>query len=203
MNEPRGIRNRNPLNIVKSGIQWFGEKNSLDEVNFEVFDTAEHGLRAACRLLLTYESKHGLNTVAGIINRWAPPSENDTGAYIATIAKAINTPADTALALHTPSVLAALCTAMVQHENGQQPYPAAMILEAAESALGLPAKPAPVSVAPPVPSAITPAAKREPEQLTDVPAAELDRLVVQFRTGGATVSVTLQPNGRYTVRAVY
>ena len=29
-----------------------------------------------------HNGKHGLNTVEGIINRWAPPSENKTSAYV-------------------------------------------------------------------------------------------------------------------------
>ena len=39
--------------------------------------------------LLTYQRQHGLDTVKGILNRWAPPSENDTGAYVQTVSRAL------------------------------------------------------------------------------------------------------------------
>ena len=42
----------------------------------------EWGIRAAFCLLRTYATKYRLTSVKGIVNRWAPPSENDTQSYI-------------------------------------------------------------------------------------------------------------------------
>ena len=218
---PRGIRNQNPGNIIKSGIDWAGEKDSLDESVFEVFDTAEHGLEALCKLLLSYQTRHNLTTIRGIINRWAPPVENDTDAYVRAVVAETGIPADMTVDLHVPYTLASLCTAIVRHENGQQPYQRAVILTAATTALGVPsngpiavpatpetappATPAAPSSPPPPAPAPTHAPKpaRQPEGLADVPVAEVDALVHQFEAEGAIVSVVKQPNGHYLVTATY
>ena len=86
---PRGVRNANPGNLrAVTGVQWLGQVG-VDDVGFAVFDTPQHGIRAMAKQLLAYQQKHGLNTIAGIINRWAPSVENDTGAYVADVASAV------------------------------------------------------------------------------------------------------------------
>jgi hypothetical protein len=47
----------------------------------------EWGLRAAFCILRTYRDKHKANCIEDIITRWAPPSENDTDAYIKAVCK--------------------------------------------------------------------------------------------------------------------
>lgn len=71
----------NPANIrfVKSN-KWLGLvgfKNGFCE-----FDTFEHGLRALVLLLRKYIEDYKLKDVSSIINRFAPPSENDTPGYV-------------------------------------------------------------------------------------------------------------------------
>lgn len=46
------------------------------------FSSISYGIRALCRTLFSYHVKYGLNSVSEIISRYAPPSENDTAAYI-------------------------------------------------------------------------------------------------------------------------
>jgi hypothetical protein len=46
------------------------------------FDTQEHAIRAWLVMMRTYRRKHGLTTIRGIINRFAPPTENNTEKYI-------------------------------------------------------------------------------------------------------------------------
>ena len=70
-----------------------------------------------------------------MIGRWAPPSENDTRAYVTAVALATGFAADAALDLEDPSTLAALVDAIIEHENGQQPYSDALIDRAVASAL--------------------------------------------------------------------
>src|SRR3546814_3413666 len=80
--EPRGVRNRNPGNIDRTGVPWIGEDRSPEarerEHRFCVFKTPEHGFRALVRVLLTYQRKYRLRTVAGMIDRWAPPDRKRT-----------------------------------------------------------------------------------------------------------------------------
>lgn len=78
---PRGLRNRNPLNIRKSDQLWKGQIGN--DGKFCIFESNEWGFRAAFRVLHTYNTKYNISSVRGIINRWAPPSDsNNTSAYI-------------------------------------------------------------------------------------------------------------------------
>lgn len=81
---PRGIRNNNPGNIV-AGDKWLGRTGT--DGRFVKFKSAEYGLRAIGRVINTYHKKYGINTVKGIITRWAPPSENNTALYINYVCK--------------------------------------------------------------------------------------------------------------------
>jgi len=84
----RGIRNCNPLNIRRvAGTTWKGQRAEQTDREFVQFDSLEWGIRAAFCLLRTYERKYHLNSIAGIIMRWAPPSENQTGQYIRNVCR--------------------------------------------------------------------------------------------------------------------
>ena len=55
-------------------------------MDFCVFDTPEHGLRALAKDLVNQQRIHNLATVDQIISKYAPPADaNDTAAYIAAI----------------------------------------------------------------------------------------------------------------------
>jgi len=116
-NKPRGIRNNNPLNIRENGTKWLGRAG--DDGAFVQFESASLGIRAAARILKNYRDKYGLNTVSGIINRWAPPVENDTNSYVNSVAKKTNVDVYQVL---SDSDYPNLIRAMIYHENGQQPY---------------------------------------------------------------------------------
>lgn len=86
---PRGIRNNNPLNIVK-GNNWKGERQVQSDSRFEEFTSMEFGIRAAIRLVQNYingrnSSGRKLNTLELVVRRWAPPSENATETYIKAV----------------------------------------------------------------------------------------------------------------------
>lgn len=115
--EPRGIRNNNPGNIIKTGEAWQGEVAG-DDPKFASFATPEAGIRAMGKTLLTYQDKHGLNTVEAIVSRWAPATENDTAAYAATVSKALKVAVNAPLDLHDSDTLNRLTRAMIQVENG-------------------------------------------------------------------------------------
>ena len=117
---PRGIRNNNPLNIRRTGKdQWKGMKAPSNSPKkgmkapsdspkggenkaqgydkaFVQFETMEWGWRAAFHLLTrNYYQKHGLNTIRGIVSRWAPPQDhNNTEAYIRNVSRRTGIPAD-------------------------------------------------------------------------------------------------------------
>ncbi|MGH8053574.1 MAG: hypothetical protein ACREP4_06615 [Stenotrophomonas sp.] len=133
----RGIRNFNPGNIDRSPLnKWQGRmpvekmtNEQRSEKRFEVFASAQWGIRAMCILLITYQDRHNCHTVQQIINRWAPPSENDTGAYVAQVARAVGVAPGERINTHSYAVLRPLVEAIIKHENGVQPYSADVIEE--------------------------------------------------------------------------
>lgn len=132
---PLGVRNNNPGNIRVSDIPWNG-KAPGGEGGFERFNTPEDGVSALTQNLLTYQDKHGLNTIEGIINRWAPASDNNNvGAYVASVAQRTGLDPKAALNLRDPNVMKPLVSAIIQHENGQQPYDPAVIERAVAARL--------------------------------------------------------------------
>ena len=118
---PLGIRNNNPLNI-EAREQWVGQVG--DDGRFIIFETALHGFRAAGRIMRT-KAARGVRTIESIISEWAPPKndagehENHTESYINFVSSetGINRNAELAESSY-PSVI----NAMVQMENGENPY---------------------------------------------------------------------------------
>lgn len=119
---PLGIRNNNPGNIRKSEDKWQGLTQPQPEGPFFVFENPIYGIRAIARLLINYQDKYGLRTIGQIITRWAPPSENNTRAYIDSVAKRTGIAADEQLDMHVYEDVRPLVAAIIWHENGQQPY---------------------------------------------------------------------------------
>ena len=89
--ESRGIRNNNPLNIRHSADRWEGARIEQTDKSFVQFQTMAYGYRAAWKVLESYwkhfKRQRQPFTVAHIIARWAPPSENHTDAYVSTVLK--------------------------------------------------------------------------------------------------------------------
>lgn len=129
MSTPRGVRNNNPGNIRKSSKHWRGLAPAAVQTDPEFFRFVgpEWGIRAMVAILRTYQTKYGLKTVRQLINRWAPPVENDTGAYVTAVAKAIGVGADEPVRIDEGDVMRGLVLAIIRHENGVQPYDIATI----------------------------------------------------------------------------
>lgn len=88
---PRGYRNNNPLNIrYNKNNNWQGKIQANTDGAFEQFLTMPYGYRAALYLLRKYIKDYGCNNVGAIINKWAPPSENNTQAYINNVCNIVN-----------------------------------------------------------------------------------------------------------------
>lgn len=142
--QPRGIRNNNPGNVMKGGDSWQGEVQGNDP-RYVTFSTPEAGIRAMAKTLLTYQDKHGLDTVEGIVSRWAPATENNTVAYATSVAKEMGVKPGDPLNLRDIATLTKLTRAMIRVENGQQPYTDAQI--ASGLAAATEGKPLPTSTA--------------------------------------------------------
>ncbi|WP_163360327.1 hypothetical protein [Klebsiella aerogenes] len=133
---PRGVRNNNPGNLeASSSNPWVGQTGS--DGRFAKFETPEHGIRALGRNLLSYQ-RQGIDTVGEIINRWAPPTDNnDTAAYIKSVCAQLGVKADQPIDASNPDTLQALCAAIIKHENGSQPYSNEQLSTGVSAALGL------------------------------------------------------------------
>ncbi|MCO0607856.1 hypothetical protein NGG26_06245 [Klebsiella pneumoniae] len=133
---PRGIRNNNPGNLeASSSNPWIGQTGS--DGRFAKFETPEHGIRALGRNLISYQ-RQGIDTVGEIINRWAPPSDNnDTAAYIKAVCAQLGVTENQPLDASNPDTLQALCAAIIKHENGTQPYSPDQLSTGVSAALGL------------------------------------------------------------------
>lgn len=113
----RGIRNNNIGNIRVSKDQWEGATG--DDGSFVTFDTPDSGVRALAKNLMSY-GRQGYDSIEKIINRWAPPSENDTQSYIDSVVAATGIPATQSIDLTNPDVLASLSEAIGYHETGSR-----------------------------------------------------------------------------------
>lgn len=120
---PRGIRNNNPLNIRK-GNNWKGERPNQTDKAFEEFESMEMGVRAGFYLIRKYMSGYNgltekFNTIEKIIRRWAPASENDTQAYIDTVAKKTGISPRLKLSFQSKKQMVDIVAAMIEVECGQ------------------------------------------------------------------------------------
>lgn len=121
--QPRGIRNNNPGNI-RWGENWQGlaKDGKKKDPSFCVFTEPKWGIRALCKVLLTYYRRHDLDTVRGIINRYAPTNENDTSAYMKHVAELLGVGVDDKINVLDVNVMFLLIIAIIRHENGKCPY---------------------------------------------------------------------------------
>jgi hypothetical protein len=119
---PHSFRNNNPGNIVK-GAAWQGLVPGPPGDRFCTFDTPEDGFRALVKLLHNYIVIYQDDTVEQIVNKFAPPVENNTAAYIADVAQRCGVNPDTKLGAPSAALLFKLAKAIAHHETGSwEPY---------------------------------------------------------------------------------
>lgn len=117
--EPRGLRNCNPGNIRLSKTVWAGQCAKQTDGAFVQFESMDMGYRALCKLLMIYQDKHNLRTIAGVIGRWAPASENNTNSYIRHVTQLTGYSAQQQLDLHDAETLKKMASAISKVENGR------------------------------------------------------------------------------------
>ena len=130
----RGYLNNNPGNMDRSDPPWNGEiRNVADCQNdvqraelthgrFCVFADPVHGIRAMAKNLEAYYDRLGLRTIRQIINRWAPPNENNTEGYISRVAGNAGVGADDQIDIRNARVLGAIIDGIIRVECAGMPY---------------------------------------------------------------------------------
>ena len=114
----RGYRNNNPLNIRHNGDLFRGEVRPSKDREFKQFESMEYGYRAAFRMLRTYQTKHGCRVLADFIDRWAPPTENDTHAYLKAVCRRTKLADVSAVDTLAETQMRSIVAAMSFVENG-------------------------------------------------------------------------------------
>jgi hypothetical protein len=119
---PRGIRNNNPGNIKTTGDKWLGQSDTQGDDTFVQFDNEIFGIRAMGKILQSY-SKRGVDTVEEIISTWAPPSENDTEAYIKSVEQSTGLSREDKVDATDGDALAKIISGIIRQENGKEAVP--------------------------------------------------------------------------------
>ena len=112
---PLGIRNNNPGDL-RPGDSWQGMIG--ENGGFIVFQDMGWGTRALATDIVN-EWKKGNNSIAKFISIYAPPAENDTAGYIASVAQDTGFDANTPILLDSGS-LQSLVRAIINKEVGGQ-----------------------------------------------------------------------------------
>ena len=114
----RGIRNNNPGNIRRSTDRWLGLQVVQGDPEFFQFTGMAYGYRALIKTLQTYREKRGCITLRDFIRRWAPPSENNTGAYLRAVCQDLQVPETYIPDVNDRETMVALAAAISRVENG-------------------------------------------------------------------------------------
>lgn len=125
MTMTRGERLNNPGNIRHvPGITWVGQAELQPDESFVCFTDPVYGIRAIVRILRAYK-RQGLVTLSEAIDRWAPPNENNSHAYVADVCTQCKVGPDDAVDFD--EIMPQLVSAIIRHENGQVIYSAQQI----------------------------------------------------------------------------
>lgn len=113
-----GQRNKNWLNVrYNANNNWLGQVGS-DNDGYAQFEHPLYGLRAADRVLLNYKLRHNIDTVEDVVNRFAPPSDdNPTENYINFVSNRTGYNSQAKIDLEDPTVRENLIESMLAFET--------------------------------------------------------------------------------------
>ena len=120
---PRGIRLHNCGNIRHGRSEWKGMADEQDDKEFVRFVSPEYGVRAVVRILRSYYDRYGLKSIRAMINRYAPPVENNTAAYVASVASRLGVDPDDPVDIDDANTLVEIVKGIIRVENGRGPLP--------------------------------------------------------------------------------
>lgn len=129
------IELNNPMNIRISPVAWRNKDKPSRNEQFETFPTPADGLHAGFLNVLHAQTLHGCHTISEIINRLSPPSENNTADYVCHVCDECGADPDETYNLMLPENLLMLGKAIIQQENGKQPYTDDQLRDAVDGVL--------------------------------------------------------------------
>lgn len=120
MSSTRGIRNCNPGNLRLSKDKWKGLREEQTDKDFFQFTEMKWGYRALFITLRNYRKKWDCWTIRDFISRWAPPTENNTEAYIKTVCNQMGVPDMWCPDVNDEDTMIAFAKAISFVENGKK-----------------------------------------------------------------------------------
>lgn len=131
-----GYKCCNPLNVKVFGNKWNGLIGQ-DERGHGIFSRPEEGIRAGVKVLQSYSNKYGINTIEGIISRFAAADPATLRAYVDNVSHASGYAPDEQLDVKNPDVLRKIIPPMIRQEIGDVPYSDETINAGIHRGLGL------------------------------------------------------------------
>lgn len=101
---PAPLRNNNPGALMPRG-------------KLAQYPDMQSGIAAMDQNLASYAGK-GVSTLSDVISKWAPPNENNTGAYIKDVSTRLGISPNQKVDLTNPAQRLAISSAIMLHENG-------------------------------------------------------------------------------------
>lgn len=124
----RPWRDRNPLDVTspQSRSSWWVGQVGMDGM-FAVFSSDVYGWRAGFENLIAYKVRHGINTILGIVSRWAPDAAggNNDAIYARDVSLLTGIGITEVIDLQNGATLLAIGDAMSVVEGGRLPWPQA------------------------------------------------------------------------------
>ena len=140
--QPPVSQNPPPASAPQSGQDGrnnFGNLRSKDGKGFQSFASPEEGVAASIQNLMAY-GRGGVNTIAKVISKWAPPNENNTNGYIQFVSSRMGVNANAPLNMQDPQTLSGLASAIFAMEGRKgadgRPVNPAQIQAGAQLAFG-------------------------------------------------------------------
>ena len=119
--QPRGIRNNNPLNMVRTRrSKWVGMRPQQTDKMFCQFTSMAFGVRAAFIQLKKYWAEKHLRTISKIVRLWCPDSEKIMMVYENAVSAYTGIPKDDPLPRPSDDYItwSRIFNAMCRVENG-------------------------------------------------------------------------------------
>jgi hypothetical protein len=186
----RADRNNNPGNVIAN--KWTATLPGYvgSDGRFAIFASPEHGFAAQIKVIEGYIRK-GTNTPRKIIYKYAPPHENDTGAYVNNVCKSLGVNPDEPLPVEkVPAMAAAMAKIEGWHGGvGSKPSP---VPAAGTGTTATPAKPGAPTAATPGKPGSTPTAPK-PTGIAAVVATKGVSSVMGSATPSSTGPTTVTP----------
>lgn len=116
---PRGVRNNNPGNLVRTGIKWKGKITHPTDPTYEQFITPQMGIRAMALDLLNDYNNKGKFTITSLISEW---SQTNQQSYINFVAERLGVRANAVFNVNSKANLMNLVNAIIHFENSGYRY---------------------------------------------------------------------------------